>query len=105
MIDLKLFKNSAKGLGVLYVDESEKSRLALSGFLSKIFQDVYVAKDGLEALENFKEYQPDIVLSELKIPKLDGFKLAKQIKTISKQTKFIIVSAFDEKNICTPQYL
>jgi len=97
MIDLKLLRNSAKGLSVLYVDESEKSRVTISDFLSKIFQNVFVAKDGLEALEKFKANQPAIVLSELKIPKLDGFKLAKQIRAISKQSKFIILSAYDEK--------
>lgn len=96
MIDLKLLQKSASGLSILYVDDNEKLRVSIGKFLLGIFDVVYVAEDGFKALKKFKTYKPEIVISDLNLQKLNGFKLAQQIKKISPLTKFIILSAHDE---------
>lgn len=64
---------------------------------------VDVAKDGLEGLNMYQDYYKsnsefyDIVISDIKMPKLDGIELTKKIFEINKKQMIIIVSAYDEK--------
>lgn len=69
--------------------------------LARILEDeedmecVGKAADGLEAVKMAKELLPDVVLIDISMPNLDGISAAKQIRTASKNTAIIIISAFD----------
>jgi len=55
------------------------------------------ADDREEALKLFKQYRPDIVLTDITMPKMTGLELAQEIRKISKETKIIAVTAHSEK--------
>lgn len=57
---------------------------------------VGLAKNGAEGLAMFRETTPEIVLSDIQMPIMDGLALAKKIKTQAPETKIIILSAFGE---------
>jgi DNA-binding response OmpR family regulator len=59
--------------------------------------EIYEADDGEEALVLFKKHQPDIVLTDITMPKMSGLELAKEIRKISKETKIIALTAHSEK--------
>jgi DNA-binding response OmpR family regulator len=59
--------------------------------------EIYEADDGEEALSLFKKHQPDIVLTDITMPKMSGLELAKEIRNISKETKIIALTAHSEK--------
>lgn len=59
---------------------------------------VNTSLNGEEALKKFKESNPDIVITDINMPKMDGLELIKEIKNISKHTRFIILSGYDEFN-------
>jgi CheY-like chemotaxis protein len=64
-----------------------RTRLELSGF------QVSVASDGVEALKFVEKYSPDLILLDLKMPKLDGYQVFKRLKSY-KETQEIPVILF-----------
>lgn len=77
-------------------DDIALNELAKS-FLINAGYDVYTAFDGEEALKIFKEVQIDVVITDIMMPKMDGYGLAKCIREINKKVPLIFVSAKDDK--------
>jgi len=98
MSDIKNLQHLAVGFSVLYVEDNDALRENAAKLLKKFFKTVHVGADGQEGIELFKKYKPLIVITDIKMPKIDGMELAKRIKHISPDTKVIIMSAFDEKD-------
>lgn len=61
------------------------------------FSVVAVAKDGFDALEAIKEYQPDIALLDIRMPKMNGVECAKQIKYQYPFVKVILLTTFNDE--------
>lgn len=84
-------------LTVLFVEDEEDLRNALESAIGDEFAKFIVARDGDDGLKKFKKFKPDIVVTDIMMPVMDGLSMAKEIKHISKQTPIIILSAFSEK--------
>ena len=97
MGDFKALKNMSEGFSVLYVEDNESLRINAAKLLQKIFKDVYEAEDGKEGLRTANKYRPQIIISDIKMPNMDGLTLGKKIKKLLPDTKFILMSAFDDK--------
>ncbi len=83
---------------ILYIEDDEGVRRVNLRILKRMFKDVFEAKDGLEGFELYLDKKPDIILTDIKMPKMDGIKLAKKIREFDFKTKIIITTAFsDEK--------
>jgi YesN/AraC family two-component response regulator len=95
MSDVINLKEMAKDSSILYAEDNDALREQASALLKKFFNNVYTAADGKEALELFKKHHPPILLSDIKMPHIDGMELAKAIHTTHPETKIIIMSAFD----------
>ena len=87
-----------KDINLLYAEDNEEIAKEMSFFLSRRVKNLYVAKDGIEALEIFRQKHPDIVLSDIKMPNMDGMELAKTIKDLHEETPVIFMTAFNEAN-------
>ncbi len=65
----------------------------------KLFQDctewqiICEASDGVEAVQKTKELQPDLILLDIGLPKLNGIEAARQIRAIAPRTRILFVSA------------
>jgi len=99
MNTLQKLKLVAKSFTILYVEDNEALRTKASILLGKFFGKVDLAEDGKEGLEKFKKYHYPIVMTDIKMPNIDGMTLSKYIKHISPETKIIIMSAFDDKKL------
>lgn len=84
-------------LTVLFVEDEDDLREALQSAIGDEFAKFITARDGEDGLKKFKKYKPDIVVTDIMMPILDGLSMTKEIKHISKQTPVIILSAFSEK--------
>lgn len=83
---------------ILYIEDDEGVRTINCRFLNRMFNELYEAKDGEEGYNLYKKYHPDIILTDIKMPKLDGISLAKKIRQKDETTKIIISTAFSEKD-------
>lgn len=60
------------------------------------FSVIGYAGNGVKALELMEEYQPDVVVTDIKMPYMDGMELAQRIKSEFPMTKILIFTGFDE---------
>jgi two-component system response regulator DesR len=84
MIRVIIAEDQALVLGAL------AALLELEGDIEVIYQ----ARDGLEALEQIQALQPDVVLTDIEMPKMTGLELALEIKKHNLKTKVVIVTTF-----------
>ncbi|AOT70981.1 response regulator [Geosporobacter ferrireducens] len=90
--------NLLKNLKVLYVEDEEEVMEQMSFFLKKRTGRLITAKNGKNGLEEFKLNRPDLIISDLKMPVMDGIAMAREIRKIS-DVPIIITTAFSEKDI------
>ncbi len=62
----------------------------------KQFEVISTASDGLSALEIIKKEHPDLLLSDIRMPGLDGLKLVREIHSVSPETTVILITGFSE---------
>lgn len=84
-------------LTVLFVEDEKELRNALEGAIGDEFAKFIVARDGDDGLKKFKKFKPDIVITDILMPILDGLEMSKEIKKMSRETPIIVLSAFSEK--------
>ncbi len=60
------------------------------------FHVVAVAHNGDDGLKKFKEARPNVVLTDIRMPKMDGLTMAKRIKALSTETQIVLLSGYDE---------
>ncbi len=87
-----------KNYTILYIEDDEGVRTINSRFLNRMFKKLYEAKDGEEGLTLYKKYHPDIILTDIQMPKMDGITLSKKIRKTDLDTKIIISTAFSDKD-------
>src|SRR5262249_39180548 len=69
-----------EGLTVLVVDDDVACRDAFTYMLEELGATVLVASDGIEALAVLRQDSPDLVLSDIMMPRLDGYALMRQVR-------------------------
>ena len=79
---------------ILVVDDEPSITRLLSRILSKEGYQVETAFNGMEALELFNKFRPDLVISDLKMPGMTGLELLRNVKKANPETDFIILTAF-----------
>ncbi len=79
---------------ILVVDDEESLREILTIMLHREGYRVDAAADGLQALTRLKEYGYDLVISDIKMPRLNGFELLRHIKERTPETAVIMITAF-----------
>jgi len=99
MSSLKELQIIAKDVSILYVEDNELLREKASVFLEKFFKKVDLAEDGRIGLEKFKKFHYSIVITDIKMPNMDGMILSSKIKRINPDTKIIVMSAFDDRDL------
>ena len=95
-IEISTVIKCAKNLRLLYVEDDVELRNQTKKLFDTIFKFVKVASDGKEALEFYKEDVFDIVISDIKMPIMDGVDLTKEIKKINFNQPVIITSAYND---------
>ncbi len=85
-----------KDFSVLYVEDDKKIVGNMSEVLNKLFKKVYLENDGLSGLKTYRKNSPDIVITDIQMPILDGISMAKKIKQECPAQRFIIATAFND---------
>lgn len=81
---------------ILFVEDEASLREHLAIFLGLHFERVTTAVDGRDGLEAFQRVKPDAVISDIRMPNLNGLQLAAALKSASPETPVILCSAFTD---------
>ncbi len=83
---------------LLVVDDSNVIRNRITrGFNSSQFELVGVAKNGVEAIELFKEKHPQVVTMDLTMPEMDGLACIEELIRLDPEVNILVVSALTDK--------
>jgi putative nucleotidyltransferase with HDIG domain len=93
---LSELKSLALGLSVLYVEDEDGLRETMGQYLGKLFSKVVSCANGQEGLDAFNDEEFDLIITDLQMPKIDGVKMVKAIKSIKPHQEILITSAYTE---------
>lgn len=83
---------------ILIVDDAAFMRMMIKDILTKNgFEVVGEAADGIQAVEKYKEVNPDLVTMDITMPEMDGITSLKEIKKIDPGAKIIMCSAMGQQ--------
>lgn len=89
-----------KDLTILYVEDDIDTQELIGDILKDSFKEVFVASNGEEGLSLYQTSKPDLVLSDIHMPKMDGLSMSSAIKEINPEQLIALFTAFND-----PEYL
>ncbi len=92
-------KNYLKKLTILFVDDEDGVRQSYEMLLNMWAKKAYSGSNGAEGLELFKKYKPDIIVTDIKMPVMNGLDMTRNIKEIDPNVPIIITTAHQEPEL------
>ncbi|MFW6308206.1 MAG: EAL domain-containing protein [Campylobacterales bacterium] len=85
----------------LIVDDDNLVRKSLYFSLKEQLglKEVYTARDGNEAVELYQDFRPDVVITDITMPNMDGLELVHKLKEIDDEVAIIILTAYDDSEL------
>lgn len=86
-------------LRILVVDDEEIIRTGISSKITRLFPGkavVSLAQDAVDALEKLDSFKPDIIITDIRMPEMDGLQLIERAKKLNDSLKFIVVSGYQD---------
>ena len=78
---------------ILIAEDDESNYLLLFALLKRDYQIIH-AHDGIEAIQLFKNFPPDAILMDIKMPRMDGLEATHIIRSYSKEVPIIALTAY-----------
>jgi DNA-binding response OmpR family regulator len=92
----------SKNLTLLVAEDHDELRINTENILQNFFQSVDAVSNGEEALALYSEKKYDIILTDIRMPKIDGINLVEAIYEQNPQQRIIVLSAHDESKYLIP---
>ena len=94
-------QNYLKSLHLLYVEDEDDDRTQMVDFLQRRVKKVYAAVNGVQGLELFGQYDINLVITDIRMPLMDGLAMAEHIRAMSPKIPIIITTAFEDTRYFT----
>ena len=91
-----MMKNMLNNFTILYVEDDEMVMKNAVEYLNRVCKKVLQAKDGKEAIKVWSEYKPDIIITDINMPRLNGLDMASYIRANDKVVQIIIATAHSD---------
>jgi len=85
-----------KNFTILYVEDEEMVRKNAVEFLQRVCKKVFQAKDGKEAIKIWTQEKPDIIITDINMPRLNGLDMAAYIRAEDKDVQIIVATAHSD---------
>ena len=82
---------------ILVVDDDHELRALVVELIGKLGVSIVEASDGQEAMDQFLKYQPDAILSDLKMPNKTGLQFLRELRDMGHRTPFVILTGHADK--------
>ncbi|MDH5465382.1 MAG: response regulator [Thiovulaceae bacterium] len=86
-----------RALTILYIEDEQMIRESVTTTLKLLCKEVITAQDGEEGLKLYEKHKPQVIISDINMPKLSGLELVKIIREDDKSTPVILLSAHTDK--------
>jgi len=85
-------------ISVLYVEDETATREQVGRMLTTHGFNLLTAEDGNEGLDLFLKHSPDIVITDIMMPRMNGLEMARSIRKSGRDTQIIVITAFSDTN-------
>lgn len=85
-----------KSMSLLYVEDDAETREELAMMLEPWLGELHIVADGQSGLDLFMKKKPDIVVTDIQMPRLSGLAMSAEIRTINPEQSIVIVSAYND---------
>jgi two-component system response regulator VanR len=89
-------KELLKNLRILYVEDEDDVRRNAVEYLKRIAKEVLEASDGKEAIKIWGEEKPDIIITDISMPRLNGLDMARYIRSKDQDVQIIVATAYTD---------
>ncbi|MFA7090695.1 MAG: response regulator [Arcobacteraceae bacterium] len=86
-----------KSKTVLYAEDDQIMQTQITEVLEMLFKEVFSAENGQKAYELYEEKSPDIILTDIKMPLIDGLQFIEKVRKNDYNTPIILLTNFNEK--------
>ena len=86
-------KSKLKDFKVLFVEDEDKIRQHIANSLGYLVEEVKEASNGIEALEVLENFSPDIIITDLEMPLMNGIEFIKSVREEDKDVCIIVLTA------------
>ncbi len=93
---MKNVRKDKKDLSILYVEDELITRMTINKILAARYATIYLAQDGKEGLEIFEQHNPDIIITDTRMPVMDGLKMSQAIRAVNRQVPIIFTTANED---------
>lgn len=93
---LSLQKELLKDLRILYVEDEDDVRRNAVEYLKRIAKEVFEASDGKEAIKVWADEKPDIIITDISMPRLNGLDMARYIRSKDQDVQIIVATAYTD---------
>jgi len=93
---VKAVRNDKVNLSILYVEDELITRMTVHKILAARYATIYLAQDGKEGLGLFEQHSPDIIITDTRMPVMDGLKMSQAIRAINPQVPIIFTTANED---------
>jgi len=85
-----------KKFTLLYVEDEEDIRNEMLKILNRFFEVIFTAQNGEEGVSLFLKHQPDMIITDLRMPVMNGMEMLRKIKEVNKEVPVIVSTAYNE---------
>jgi len=89
--------NTLRNMSILIVEDDLPSLILLDLSLREHITTVYKSRNGREGIDAFNKSKPDLIITDIAMPEMDGLEMTKLIREIDKKVPIICTTAFDNK--------
>lgn len=84
---------------ILFAEDDIITRVQMGEILEMLFGKVYIASNGEEAFQLYEDESPDIIITDIKMPKFDGMSLIRRIRQTNYDIPIILLTSFAEQDL------
>jgi len=83
-------------ISVLFVEDDDLLRAIYERILDKLVDRLYIASNGKEGIEAYHTHHPDMIITDIMMPVMDGLEMVEEIRKINRDVRLVILSAYGE---------
>jgi len=88
-------KSDLRSISLLIVEDGEDIINIMDRTFKMLVKEIFLAKDGEIGLAQYKQHAPDVILTDLRMPNVNGIEFIKKIRETNKDTPIIMITAYE----------